>query len=238
MSKSKWVVEVLVNNLDSKELEEGFSNGSLSLIKIENKYYISSKEWELEYPKEKVFKDAEQFTNLIDKALHLYDRTTSSISIGNVVEIDSEHKIDKRYLLLETNMLMGIKLKFQNLPINQDNDNPSFSVSQHINKVILKASNNRKIEKVLDFMKKPDWINLYKAFEIVRDEVGKEGIIKQGWLTEKTYSRFTLTAQSSESIGDDARHASQKYKPHKEPMTITEAKLTIRQLVQKWIDSE
>jgi hypothetical protein len=100
------------------------------------------------------------------------------------------------------------------------------------------SNQNLAVADALRFFRKGDWVSLYKAYEIVRENVrGDREIIDRGWLTEKTRKRFTQTAQSREALGDQARHASHKYKPPKQPLLVREAKAMIGSLLQKWIRS-
>ena len=64
---------------------------------------------------------------------------------------------------------------------------------------------------------------------------GAHNIIKNGWATRTTQGRFTGTAQSREEIGDDARHASEKCKPPKDPMSLDEAEAFVKCVMQAWM---
>jgi hypothetical protein len=78
----------------------------------------------------------------------------------------------------------------------------------------------------------PNWINLYKVYEIVKKDAGKKKI--EEW-TKNKISQFTHTANSQSAIGDDARHGVDRNDPPKEPMSISEAEALIRNLLQKWL---
>ena len=78
----------------------------------------------------------------------------------------------------------------------------------------------------------PNWINLYKVYEIVKKDAGKKKI--EQW-TKNKISQFTHTANSQSAIGDDARHGVDRSDPPKEPMSISEAEALIRNLLQKWL---
>jgi hypothetical protein len=116
---------------------------------------------------------------------------------------------------------------------------PTESKQEHpIIRTLRALTQSRTVDDALRFLHKGDWSSLYKAYEIVRDETqGDQGIISRCRLTEATISLFRQTAQSREAVGDDARHASRKYKSPEKPMSIDEAKAVVGDLVQKWIDS-
>ena len=82
-----------------------------------------------------------------------------------------------------------------------------------------------------------NWINLYKVYEIVKKDAGKQNNIDriQQWITKKKISLFTRTANSQSAIGDDARHGVDDKDPPKEPMSLSEADALIMTLLQKWL---
>ena len=82
------------------------------------------------------------------------------------------------------------------------------------------------------------WANLYKAWEIVDDDVPRDStIVERGWCTKAALTRFRHTANHQEAIGRFSRHARMKTVPPPDPMDIGEARVFVRDLVSKWIDS-
>jgi len=51
-----------------------------------------------------------------------------------------------------------------------------------------------------------DYPNLYKVYEVVKGDVGRQNIIKNGWATGSELKRFTHTANCKVALGDEARH--------------------------------
>jgi hypothetical protein len=59
----------------------------------------------------------------------------------------------------------------------------------------------------------------------VRDDVnGEKEILSRNWISKPSLKRFTQMAQSREGLGNDARHASKKYKPPAKALSLREAK--------------
>ncbi|MBD0310580.1 MAG: hypothetical protein ICV80_21520, partial [Microcoleus sp. T1-bin1] len=79
----------------------------------------------------------------------------------------------------------------------------------------------------------PNWINLYKVYEIVKKDAGKKKI--EQWIIKDKIRQFKHTANSQSAIGDDARHGVDHNDPPKEPMSLSEAKALIMTLLQKWL---
>ncbi|WP_143824996.1 hypothetical protein [Natrinema ejinorense] len=59
-----------------------------------------------------------------------------------------------------------------------------------------------------------DWVNLYRVYEWVRDEIGTNPS-KNSWISEGDEDLFTRTANSPEALGTQARHADSN--PAREP---------------------
>jgi hypothetical protein len=100
------------------------------------------------------------------------------------------------------------------------------------------AARDARVADTLRFFQKGDWVSLYKAWEVVGDAAGgAHSIVSNGWATRVDQSRFTGTAQSREELGDEARHASEKYKSPTNPMFLSEARAFVRSVIEAWISA-
>jgi hypothetical protein len=81
----------------------------------------------------------------------------------------------------------------------------------------------------------PDWVELYKVFEIVRSKVSR--LEKKGWVTSAEISAFTASANRPDVSGAQARHARMPGGRPKGTMTLIEARQMISILVTAWLDS-
>ena len=101
------------------------------------------------------------------------------------------------------------------------------------------AKGDKAVADALHFFRENTWISLYKVYEIIRDDVGKNDvIIGNGWVTRKELSRFNYTAQSRAALGDAARHAAKKFQPPPKPMPFHEADSLIRGVLLSWFRSK
>lgn len=92
------------------------------------------------------------------------------------------------------------------------------------------------IPEILDalyFFKEMNWWNLYKVFEIVRQDIGIEGVFR--FVKKERINLFTQAAQSKDYIGYEARHAAKKYKAPKEDISLEEACDLIKTLFLCWV---
>jgi hypothetical protein len=235
---AEWRVQ-LQGEFDLRELKEILLGHDPRIIEKDSNFYLTSTDWdELQKPRE-VDTQAKEFIQLLENAAYVHFRDTVPLTIGGIVRIDDEGR-EHRILIAEygayTSTVRGARRK---ATATASGLNPIESRREHpLIKALRMSKKNPAVADALRFLRKGDWVSLYKAYEIVRDAVhGEQPIIRRGWLTEKARKRFTWTAQSREALGDEARHASRMYRPPKEPMSIHEARAIIADLLQQWIDS-
>lgn len=90
-------------------------------------------------------------------------------------------------------------------------------------------------------MGQPDalnWTQLYKVFEIVRDDVKPQSLIDLGWASATEISAFTGSANRPDVSGAGARHARMGGPLPRRQMSEDVARDFISRLVTSWIDSK
>lgn len=95
------------------------------------------------------------------------------------------------------------------------------------------------VAEVLDILgaAEPKWVELYKVYEIVRDNIRPDAMVDKGWSTEQEKRAFTGSANRPDTSGSDARHARMSGKPPERTMSLQEARRFIGNLVVHWIDA-
>ena len=97
---------------------------------------------------------------------------------------------------------------------------------------------DKSVDKVLRLLGDDDlsWVNLYRLYEIVRDDIGGEkAIVSRGWCQPEDLRLFRWTANHPEASGDAARHGSRSESAPKQPMELSQAQTIIKTMVQKWL---
>jgi hypothetical protein len=85
----------------------------------------------------------------------------------------------------------------------------------------------------------PSPVNLYRVFEIVRDDGGgEEEVVRNGWATRSQITRFRRTMNSVSAVGDEARHGVEPTDPPPDPMSLPEAQTFVTRLLEKWFASK
>lgn len=77
------------------------------------------------------------------------------------------------------------------------------------------------------------WGNLYKVYEIIRADVGKEAL--ERWSSRRRLGVFTQTSNSWEAAGDSARHGPGEVPAPAIPMSLAEAVNLIRGCLEHWL---
>jgi len=90
------------------------------------------------------------------------------------------------------------------------------------------AAKNEKVEEALQYFTEPSWGNLYKVYEIIEMDIGKE---MQNYVSARKLEKFTMNAQKY-------RHASGRFCVPKKIMCEQEACQIIKTLLIKWMKSQ
>lgn len=89
------------------------------------------------------------------------------------------------------------------------------------------------------FGQQHDWVNLYRIFEVIENDVGGiNKIAENDWSTKTQVKTFKHTANSPNAVGDDARHGKEHTEPPKSPMLLSEARALVETLVHHWLRSK
>ncbi len=122
---------------------------------------------------------------------------------------------------------------------SEGNEVQQESLSNSLTEWVTISLDNKDVADALHFFRQPRWFNLYKIYEIIRDDMnGEDLLLRSNFVPKKDIKRFTQSAQSRELLGEEARHASRKYRPPEVPMGIDEAMSLIKQLFTNWAYSK
>jgi hypothetical protein len=232
----KWQVLLKGESWDLEDLYKNQQSHSWKIIKDDKKYFLESTKFQESDDADEIRNKSRDLLELINGSAKLRISGFRPVNIdGNqfakidengkrnpIVDIEAEIKTREKNEILEfgTNQI-GATKKDENDLIEQ-----TFNL----------AGKNKNVEEALRFFssKNTSWVELYKIHEIIEaDPVGR--IILKNY--KKDSKRFTGTAQYSELIGREARHARRPSDPPKNSMTKNEADSFISILLIKWIDS-
>lgn len=224
----KVLVELEGDKLDIEELQSGLSSGNWTITKEGCKYYLNSDILDELSTNRQIADKAAEFIDIINGAANILYIDHGKVKIGN-------HKIVKdnktNYVLMTETGYCKLKSQPRKTFLVEDKEISKPTIETWL----VKSQTNRDILDILHFFNEITWWNLYKIYEIIRDDVGgQKGLTKIGNKTELNH--FTQAAQSRELLGDKARHASKKYKPPTNKLTIDHATDIIVRLFKNWLD--
>jgi hypothetical protein len=236
---AQWRVQLHGEQFDLRELQEILLGHDPGIFQDGHNFYLTSKTWDQLPDAGEVHNRAKSFLELLASAAYLHMRDTALLAIDGVLRIETDGHTH-HFVFAEAGglTLRGARVRATAVVTGPDN-RPVESRQQHqLIRILEVSTQHPDVRDALRFLRKGDWVSLYKAFELLRDEVqGEQEILRRNWITKESLKRFTQMAQSREGLGDAARHASKKYKPPKKAMSLPEARNTIGNLLQTWINS-
>jgi hypothetical protein len=225
----KWLVLLDVKKSDFDNLSNLLrSSDEFSLMAENGEYYLTSSRWESLTNVSDVYLEATKPLQDISAIARIHFTRFPLLKPDIICEVDEEGK-RQRWVALSATISV---------------DSSSFSIQLEGGQDIirnLEFESWRKLAEEDEIVKnvfrqitdfEPNWINLYKVYEIVNKDAGRTKI--EQW-TNKNIGLFRRTANSQRAIGDDARHGVDKEPPPKEPMSLYEADALIMTLLQKWL---
>ena len=101
-------------------------------------------------------------------------------------------------------------------------------------KITLLAKSNNDVREVLDLLavSDPDWVGLYKIFEVIRAAAGGKALVSDPGLSD-----FTGSANLQGASGSKARHARPTGTVPRNVLSLAEGEAFIQRLVNRWVDS-
>ena len=230
MASSRWFVQLKGHQFDLEALAEFLRSGSIKVSREEDE------QWYVSGP---VFGGLEDSSAVRERGIEMVEVLNGTgalfgiqnISIGsNVFEV-TDAGVRKNMVLVVDGITVRDRVKAVVLGSDgKPKENENVSAFQRILEL---GRTDRRVWDALHFLAlRQNWTNLYKVFEIVRDDVGKQ---VYDLVDTKRLKTFKATAQCRGLLGDEARHASQTLREPSNPVSLEEARQLIRQLVENWL---
>ena len=234
----EWMVYIAGDDFNLQELSKLLTSPKLCLIKEENEYYLKATSFNQLDNSGEVRNKVEDILSLINGAARLALGTRKPLTTGVIKKIKDD---GAREGFCHVTDQITFRDAYNITTVSNDGIVQEFHQSSQISNWVKVAQSNENVAKVLRLLGNfdYDWVNLYRILEVVMKDVGgTSNIIKRGWATDKSITRFKRTAQSPEVIGDLARHGIQKDEPPEDSMTVSEAKSFIETILHKWLRSK
>ncbi len=181
----------------------------------ETKHYLCSSVFDHLVKSREVIAIADKYLDHLNGIACIYDFNHTEVKSGSLTRVD-QHNKQHVFFFPETG----------HFTIQSGTPPPS-------GKWIEKANKYEKVSDALRYFKKISWLNLYKVYEVISDDVGLE--VVYGYVGKSNIKLFTHNANNQKATGDDARHAVNKNLPPKKMLSLKEAHFLIKELFEKWI---
>ncbi len=238
----KWQIQITGHAYDLEDVYENQNSASWSVVEDNEEFFLQSKVfYELEDADE-VREAARRIISLINGSAKLKISGFRPIEIGNVYYIDEE---GKRLIFVKFQESISARSRLKTeanvigsngSEVMQENELPDL-----IEPTFSLAVSDPNVSDALRLYASIElnWADLYKIYEIIRDDVGgSQQLFDREYVLKKELRNFSHTAQHPGAIGDDARHARIASEVPANPISLVEANLLISTLLNKWIDSK
>lgn len=140
---------------------------------------------------------------------------------------------------LEISETLGIADNISITSVDGETGEVTHHPADRIRQLLEFSDSSEEIGDLLDVIARygmDDWINLYKIYELIGRAVGKKSNIpKKLGFSDSRVNLFTKSANRTEISGDGARHAVQPGVVSKGGMSLDEAKVFVKELVQRYL---
>ena len=235
---SKWLVGLKGEKFDLEDLPALLHSPEFAIVEENGFYYLQSSEFESLTSADEVREQGTALIEILNGVASLRRDNFRDVSEGNITRVEDDGR-RHHYVYVEGTIIMRAKVSADAIVIAPNGTEKKVAQPTNIKTWIDIAKECKPVADALRFFRDGTWGNLYKVFEIIRDDVGGEhAIIEKGWVSKRKLSRFTQTAQSSTALGDHARHASEKYKAPVQPMSLSDAKSVLRGILINWMQTK
>jgi len=235
---AKWLVRLKGKKFDLEDLPRLLHSPELAVSEKNGFYYLQSSEFESLTSSDEVRKRGIDLIDKLNGAAKLHRDNFQDVSEDVITRVEDDGRRN-HYVCLEGTLTGRGKLRANATVISPDGTEKKVDQPTNIATWIDIAKKYKPVADALHFSRQHSWGTLYKVYEIIRDDVGGENaIIEKHRVSRGKLKRFTQTAQSREALGDYARHASKKYKPPAQPMSFSEAKSLIKDMLINWMQTK
>jgi hypothetical protein len=221
-----WLVELEGREIDLEALTGLLHSSHLNVFKEGDTYYLKSSGFAPIDSADEVRERAREILQRASAAERIRCGSSLPVRLGDVFRIEPD---GTRRAFVSADLLVSWKVRVPHAPVTGED---ALAFRQWVEL----AERDAKVDKALRILiiRETNWFNLYNILEIVQSDAG--GMIwRGGWATKTEVGRFTHTADSERTLGDEARHGSERKQPPADPMSLKEADALIRQILRAWL---
>jgi hypothetical protein len=230
----RWAVELVGEHIDLDTARELFKDGAIRIETLDdNAAVLVADEFETLLKLLEVYEAAKSLVDLINGALFLHDASRIPVGVGSVVREYRNGKWHKHAILTAETAVF--RTRFFPPAVSVDGVTaPAQSPPER--KWTQDALADDVVADVFSYLRgKPDWFELYKAFERMRDDINRRlgdqhQVQTMGWPAKSDIDHFSESANVY-------RHSPAKW-TSLDPTTamkLGDARLFVRGLARNWL---
>lgn len=227
------LIELIGEKIDIEDLLFALQTSEWEILNQDEKFYLTSKRVSNLTDYNEILSEGRSFLKILNGAAKVIDRDHKEVTTGSMITIE---KNGNRSILVPLSGTIHIRSRIRGI-LSTSNKDSDKEKSTQIENWLKVADEFPTVRDALYFFNELSWWNLYKIYEIIDFDLGgKQRIINL--FDKKKLKLFTQTCQSRKAIGDLARHATPKYLPPKEELSINDAHKIIAQLFANWVNEK
>lgn len=237
MEAMHWQVEILGDTADLSMLSETFSEPPISIIKRNNKYVFQATDFDKLDAADAARARALDILTSLSVCARLTLDSRTSLRVGCVYRVENG-EIRETIVCPEPVTVCTRVLPLTIINMGSDGSNKVPRPADPIARLLPLALTDEAVSKALWLRNSItlSWVELYRVYEVVEDDVGQSTIVAEGWASQKKIDLFTRTANSVSTAGDEARHGKERTQPPKKPMKVSEARRLIDRILKGWLE--
>lgn len=231
----KWEVQINGNVHDLRELTKSLLSDELRITERDGQYYLVTTRFENLVSSEEVRALASEMLPILTGTVRLSLGGRTPLRIMNVARVKDDGIREVFVVITETiHVRDSFSVEIQRSDGTVEMISPTNKVQEWVNLGL----SDPKVAKALRLFGTEDynWVNLYRLYEVIEDDVGgMDKIIKRRWVTKGAIKHFKHTANSPTATGDASRHGKESTTPPSNPMELGEARALIEMILHNWL---
>jgi hypothetical protein len=227
---TRWLIELVGERLDTEEFPYWFPDGDVCAVELDGKHYLTGSVFDKFDDGGPVRAAAAEALKGMSATISLLWPTFIPPEVGGVLR---EHNDGRRdiWLFAEGGLYRS---KVRGVAIVIGGITPAEPQKTQAQELLRAGQASSHLREALEVWsdKYRSWGRLHRVLEEIERHLGKQ-VNQADFCSANERERFTRSANCSEVAGIDARHASGKFDPPPQPMSLQEAEGFIRQMLDK-----
>jgi len=225
----EWLARIKGRETYLSELATLFGGTQARIIKKNDAHYLGSSEFASMANPTEVLRAAVEIVRRMNAVGMLRIARFDPVEVVNVVRTDTHGDVREHYVTMTSTIRFsgsaGVSTSGSHSRVELDWMLTLASCDPAVDDAFRCLTSNE-----------PTWIQCYKLFEIVRDDVGSNNLKKYGSASD--FDKLTATANHPAASGDEGRHARMRGRGPSRTMSQREATNFIRDVVDAWLNDK